>query len=181
MNKLKFDTPPIKKNKLELEINDNGNKIKFIQNKEIDDFSDAIEIWRYGYRPNYFYFFSSLYALNENNCLISGKEFRKNYLEFEKCNIEFKKDELFDENKYNININEDKDEVNNNNENKDNNRIKELIKSCKLFNSITKIFKINRNTIKNISYDHSIPQRKINDNDIIIYNAKYICIRGPDK
>ena len=181
LNKLKFDTPPIKKNKLELEINDNGNKIKFIQNKEIDDFSDAIEIWRYGYRPNYFNFFSSLYALNENNCLISGKEFRKNYLEFEKCNIEFKKDELFDENKYNININEDKDEVNNNNENKDNNRIKELIKSCKLFNSITKIFKINRNTIKNISYDHSIPQRKINDNDIIIYNAKYICIRGPDK
>ncbi len=29
--------------------------------------------------------------------LISRKEFRKNYLEFEKCNIEFKKDELFDE------------------------------------------------------------------------------------
>ncbi len=28
---------------------------------------------------------------------MSGKEFRKNYLEFEKCNIEFIKDELFDE------------------------------------------------------------------------------------
>ena len=181
LNNLKFDTLPIKKKKLESEINDNENKIIFEQKKEINDFGDAIEIWRYGYRPYYFNFYSSLYSLNENNYLISGKEFRKNYSELEKCKIEFNKEELFNENKYNINIDEDKDEEKNNNENEDNNKIKELIKSCTIFNTVNKIFKITGNKIKNFTYDHSIRERKIDDKDIIIYNQTYLHIRGPDK
>ena len=182
LNKLKFDTPPVKKYKLESEINDIENKIIFEQKKEINDFGDAIEMWRYGDRPYYFNFYSSLYALNENNCLISGKEFRKNYSDLEKCKIEFNKEELFDERKYNINIDEDKDEEKIiMKKNVDTNAIKELIKSCTIFNTVNKIFKITGNKIKNFTYDHSIPERKIDDKDIIIYNQRYVHIRGPDK